>query len=51
VVAANSPSVLTISSYPMSIGTDGPVESPEIPGDALLDNLSDIFILDQSRLG
>jgi beta-lactam-binding protein with PASTA domain len=51
VVAANSPSVLTISSYPMSIGTDGPVESPEIPGDALLDNLSNIFILDQSRLG
>jgi beta-lactam-binding protein with PASTA domain len=50
-MAANSAAVLTISSYPMSVSTDGPVLSPVLPGDVLLDEINEPFILDVSRLG
>lgn len=50
-MAPNAPVVLTISSYPMAVSTDGPVESPELPEDMLLDEFGGPFILDQSRLG
>jgi beta-lactam-binding protein with PASTA domain len=50
-MAANAAAVLTISSFPMSVGTDGPVESPSLPGDILIDKNNAPFILDRSRLG
>lgn len=46
----NAPAVLTVSSYPVSVGTDGPVEAPLLPGDVLLDETGAPFILDVSRL-
>lgn len=51
VMAPNAAAVLTISSFPMSVSTDGPVEPPPIPGDPLEDEFGSIFILDVSRLG
>src|SRR5271167_4801508 len=48
VVAPNAPAVLAISSYPMSVGTDGPVESTYLLGQAMLDDLGEPFILDAS---
>ena len=50
-MAPNAPAVLTISSYPMSVGTDGPVGAPELPSDYMEDELGEPFILDASRLG
>lgn len=47
----NAPAVLAISSYPMSVGTDGPVGSTYLLGQAMLDDLGEPFILDASRLG
>lgn len=47
----NAAAVLVISSYPMSVSTDGPVESPDFPNDFLLDENGAPFILDVSRLG
>jgi beta-lactam-binding protein with PASTA domain len=47
----NDPAVLAISSYPMSVGTDGPVESTYLLGQAMLDDLGEPFVLDESRLG
>src|SRR5271154_4423144 len=49
-MAPNAPAVLTISSFPMAVSTDGPVGDPTFPGDMLLDQISDPFILDVSRL-
>jgi beta-lactam-binding protein with PASTA domain len=46
----NAPAVLTISSYPMAVSTDGPVESTYLLGQAMLDELGEPFILDKSRL-
>ncbi len=51
VIAANAPAVLMISAYPMAVSTDGPVEPPPLPGDPMLDEFGNIFILDESRLG
>ena len=51
VMAANAPAVLVMSSYPMSVATDGPIESTYLLGQAMLDDLSEPFILDESRLG
>jgi len=48
---ANAPALLTISSYPMAVSTDGPIESPDFPGQFLLDENGGPFILDVSRLG
>jgi beta-lactam-binding protein with PASTA domain len=50
-MAANAAAVLTISSYPMSVSTDGPVAKPVLPGDFLRDEITRPFILDESRLG
>lgn len=50
-MAPNAPAILTISSYPMAVSTDGPVGDPLLPADPMLDELGEPFILDQSRLG
>lgn len=47
-LALNSPVTITMTSYPMGVSTDGPVNSGPI--DPLFDGSDTPFILDKSRL-
>lgn len=49
-IAANAAVLLTVSSFSMAVSGDGPVQQPQIPGDAILDGPNSPFILDESKL-
>lgn len=47
-IAANAPVVITVSSYPMGVSSDSPVQQSQL--DALTDGTGSDFILNESKL-